>query len=258
MASERPLIFISNDDGVEAPGLKYLIDYVKKFGDVIAVAPAGPHSGQSSAISIDKPLRIKRHADYNGAQIYSVTGTPVDCVKLGLHAIAPRRPDLLLAGINHGSNSGNSTIYSGTMGAVFEGCMVGIPAIGFSLTTHSWEADFSGCEDWVPEIVEKVLAGGLPGDVCLNVNIPARCRPRGVKLCHAARGHWSEEYQEYADPMGKPFYFLTGRFTPDNPDDDAADIYWLDREYITIVPVRPDQTAFDAIDTLSAFQELFQ
>lgn len=251
MAAERPLIFISNDDGVDAPGLRCLIDYVWQFGDVIAAAPSGPHSGQSSAISIDKPLRIKRHADYKGARIYSVSGTPVDCVKLGLHALAPRRPDLLLAGINHGSNSGNSTIYSGTMGAVFEGCMVGIPSVGFSLTTHSWDADFSGCEDYIPEIVKKVLTKGLPKNICLNVNIPARCRPQGVKLCHASQGHWSEEYQEYTDPMGNPFYFLTGRFTPDNPDDNGADIYWLDRKYITIVPVRPDQTAMDMMDAVA-------
>ena len=129
--------------------------------------------------------------------------------------------------------------------------MVGIPSIGFSLTTHSWDADFAGCEDWIPEIVGKVLSNGLPKEVCLNVNIPARCRPQGIKLCHAACGHWSEEYQEYTDPMGKPFYFLTGRFTPDSPDDEEADIYWLDRQYISVVPVRPDQTAFGAMEEIA-------
>lgn len=252
MAEERPLIFLTNDDGVDAPGLKALIDAVGGMGDIVAVAPDGPRSGQSSAITVGEPLRIKRHADYNGAQVYSVSGTPVDCVKLGMHALADRRPSMLLAGINHGSNSGNSVIYSGTMGAVMEGCMLGIPSVGFSLTHHSWQADFTPGLPWVTQISGKVLSSGLPDGICLNVNIPARCEPLGVKVCVAAQGRWTEEYKDYIDPMGQPFYFLTGKYLPDNPDDPSTDLYWLDRQYISVVPVRPDQTAAYAIPIVNS------
>ncbi len=248
--ADRPLIFICNDDGIKARGLFHLIDCVKEMGDVIAVAPDMQQSAKSSAISVDKPLRITRHKDYNGAKIYSVSGTPVDCVKLGLNSITERMPDLMLSGINHGSNAGNSIIYSGTMGAAMEACMVGIPAIGYSLLDHSLKADFSHTTEFIIKITRHVIEHGLPKDICLNVNIPANCQPEGIKVVRAARGHWGEEYTEYTDPIGKPFYWLTGRFINEEPQATDTDLYWLDRNYVTIVPARPDQTATDAIATI--------
>lgn len=246
----KPLILISNDDGVYTKGLHHLVDCVKDMGEVVVVAPDAPRSGQSSAITVGSPLRITRHPDYNGAQIYSVNGTPVDCVKLALNTIVPRRPDLLLSGINHGSNSGNSIIYSGTMGAVLETSMLNIPSIGYSLLHHSLQADFSETTPFIKSITAKVLACGLPREVCLNVNFPAKVKIEGLKVVKAARGHWTEEYREYEDPNGKPFYILTGKYVPDNPDDDTTDVYWLDRNYATVVPARADQTAADAIKTV--------
>lgn len=253
--TDRPLIFISNDDGINARGLFHLIDCVKDMGDVVAVAPDMPHSAQSSAISVEKPLRITRHKDYQGAKIYSISGTPVDCVKLGLHAIAERKPDLMLSGINHGSNSGNSIIYSGTMGAAMEACMVGIPSIGYSLLDHSPQADFTHTTDFIKKITSHVINHGLPHDVCLNVNIPVNCQPKGIKVVRAAQGHWGEEYVEYTDPHGKPFYWLTGHFVNEEPEADDTDIYWLDRQYVTIVPARPDQTAIDTIPSIGKMLE---
>ncbi len=252
MANDRPLILISNDDGVSAKGLKYLVECVSELGDVIVVAPDGPRSGQSSAITVEAPLRVNQHPDYLGAKIYSVNGTPVDCIKLGMHALVPRRPDILLAGINHGSNSGNSVIYSGTMGAVMEGCMIGIPSVGYSLLHHSIAADFSECGRFVDMITRNVLQKGLPAGVCLNVNIPALCKPKGMKTLRAARGYWTEEYADYTDPHGHPFYWLTGRFVNSEPDNPDTDEYWLARKYVSVVPVRPDQTAVDAIEGLRA------
>lgn len=249
--NKRPLIFISNDDGINARGLFHLIDCVKEMGDIIAVAPDMPHSAQSSAISVEKPLRITRHNDYRGAQIYSVSGTPVDCVKLGLHAIVDRKPDLMLSGINHGSNSGNSIIYSGTMGAAMEACMAGIPSIGYSLLDHSPQADFTRTTGFITKITGNVIQHGLPKDVCLNVNIPANCKPNGIKITRAARGHWGEEYAEYTDPHGRKFYWLTGHFVNEEPESDETDIYWLDRQYVTVVPARPDQTAIDSINGIN-------
>ncbi|MBD5170606.1 MAG: 5'/3'-nucleotidase SurE [Bacteroidales bacterium] len=246
------LILITNDDSINAPGLKALIDAARPFGDIIAVAPALPQSGQSSALSVNKPLRINELPDYNGARMFSVSGTPVDCVKLALDAIVPRKPDLLLSGINHGSNSGNAITYSGTMGAVLEGITEQITSIGFSLLHHSIKADFTLSASLVTEIISRVVnLGGLPPMTGLNVNIPAKIVPLGARVCRAARGHWSEEYERYVDPSGNPFYWLTGRFVNEEPDATDTDEYFLDRGYISIVPVTPEQTQFTAIAPLS-------
>lgn len=253
----RPLILISNDDSVNAPGLRSLIDSVRPFdADIVAVAPESPHSGMSSAFTVSDALRISEREDYNGARIFSVNGTPVDCIKLGLFALFNRKPDLVLAGVNHGSNSGTSIIYSGTMGAVLEGCMEGIPSVGFSLLHHSLKADFSLSSSFVTEIVAKVLMSGLPKGICLNVNIPAKVVPVGIKVCRAARGHWSDGYSRYLDPHGNPFYILKGRFINEDIDATDTDEYWLKRNYISVVPVSPDMTAKQSIKDMSRIFDL--
>lgn len=249
--TRRPLILISNDDSINAPGLHSLVDCVSALGDIIVVAPEQPHSGMSSAFTVNEALRITSRPDYNGARMFTVNGTPVDCVKLGLYAVVPRKPDLMLAGVNHGSNSGTSIIYSGTMGAVLEGCMEGIPSVGFSLLHHSMKADFSLSAPMVTAIAEKVLEEGLPKGVCLNVNIPAKVVPAGVKVCRAARGHWSDGYSRYLDPHGNPFYWLKGRFVNEDIDATDTDEYWLERNYISVVPVSPDMTHASVIKDIS-------
>ena len=249
--TRRPLILITNDDGIYANGIHHLAETVKDLGDVVIVAPDSPRSGQSSAITVGAPLKITAHRDSGSARVFSVSGTPVDCVKLAFHNIMPRKPDLLLSGINHGSNSGTAITYSGTMGAVLEGCMAGIPSVGFSLLHHSLKADFTLSTEYVREISRKVLERGLPDWVCLNVNIPALVVPRGVKACRAARGHWSEEYDRYIDPSGNPFYWLTGRFVNAEPDATDTDEYWLNQKYISLVPVTPDQTYDSSVEDMS-------
>jgi 5'-nucleotidase len=252
MANKLPLILITNDDSIDAPGIHALIDYVKDMGQVVAVAPSDPHSGQSSAISVNRALNITKHPDYNGAQMYAVNGTPVDCIKLAMHALIDRRPDLILSGINHGSNSGNSIIYSGTMGAVLEGCMLGIPSIGYSFHSHDWKFNIEACREVVTEITSRVIANGLPKDICLNVNIPKCEKVNGLKVVRAARGYWTEEYADYLDPHGNPFYWLTGRFFNEEPDNPDTDLYWTDRGYASVVPCRPDQSANDAIPAITS------
>lgn len=244
---EKKLILISNDDSVNAPGLHYLIDCVKELGDVWAVAPAEQKSGQSSSLTINMPVRIKEYPEYEGARVFSVTGTPVDCVKLAMHTILPRRPDLVLAGINHGSNAGNAVIYSGTMGAVFEGCMDGIPSIGYSLLDHSMKADFSECRRYIMELTAKVLEQGLPEGVCLNVNFPKNVKIEGAQVVRAARSRWTEEYQAYTDPFGKPFFMLTGRQINEEEGNPDTDLYWLPRNYATIVPCNALQNTSDEV-----------
>lgn len=255
MENKRPLIFIANDDGIDARGLRHLIDSVKSMdidAEIYAVAPSGHCSGMSSAITVDSPLRLIKHPDYNGARLFAVTGTPVDCVKLGIHAALPRYPDLMLSGVNHGSNSGNSNIYSGTMGAAMEACMIGIPAIGFSLLDHHPDADFSASTPFIQRVISTVMADGLPKGVCLNVNIPKNRTPEGIKVTAAAAGRWTEEYQAYKTPHGQTFYWLAGDYKDYDPENPAGDNYWLKRGYVTVTPIRPDQTAFDAIPALSS------
>lgn len=244
MSDNRPLILITNDDGIDAPGLHRLVDWLSPLGRVVAVAPTGPCSGQSSAITVSRPLHISRRADYAGAGMWAVDGTPVDCVKLAMHTVlAKHRPDFIFSGINHGANSGNSIIYSGTMGAVLEGCMLGIPSVGFSYLSHSWEADLAECRGVVESVATDIVSRGLPDHTCLNVNIPRDVPLKGMKVCRAARGFWTEEYTDYTDPSGRPFYWLTGHFNNNEPDNPATDIYWLDRGYASIVACHPDQSA---------------
>ncbi|MCC8119961.1 MAG: 5'/3'-nucleotidase SurE [Bacteroidales bacterium] len=250
-SSQKPLILVSNDDGIEAPGLMALVDALTPLGDVVAVAPDDPQSGKSSAITVGAPLHITQHPDAQGARVFSVSGTPVDCVKLAMHTILPRRPDFVFAGINHGSNSGTAITYSGTMGAVLEGCMDGIPSVGFSLLHHSLKADFSMSLPLVKSIAADVVAHGLPHWTALNVNIPALIVPKGVRVCRAAKGHWSEEYKRYLDPSGNPFFWLTGRFVNMEPNATDTDEYWLGQKYISIVPVTPDQTVTSAIPEMA-------
>ena len=248
----RKLILITNDDSISAPGIHRLVDAVKVPADVYLVAPSHPHSGQSAAITVGAPLHITERESYNGARCYAVTGTPVDCVKLALNTILPRTPDLILAGINHGSNSAVNVTYSGTMGAVLEGCMLGIPSVGFSLLDHSMSADFSLSLPFVTEIINDVLNNGLATGTCLNINIPADVTPKGAKVCRAARGRWTDEYEHYTDPCGRPFYWLKGTFVSSEPEATDTDDYWLEQGFISIVPVTPDQTIAAEIAPLSA------
>lgn len=251
--SSRKLILITNDDSVDAPGIHRLAEIVRSMGDVYVVAPAHPHSGQSAAITTCAPLRISElPSQLDGVRFFSVDGTPVDCVKLAMHAILPRRPDAVLSGINHGSNASVNIIYSGTIGAVTEGCLQGIPSVGFSLLHHSIKADFSLSVGFVASIASAVIEEGLPEGVCLNVNIPARVMPQGIKVCRAARARWTDNYRRYLDPSGVPFYLLEGRFINAEPNAEDTDEYWLARRYVTIVPVVPGASANDSIRALSA------
>ncbi len=251
MQPTRKLILITNDDSIAAPGLLRLVDCCPPDADIIVVAPQTQHSGQSSALTVGTPLRINALPDHGNARLFTVNGTPVDCIKLALSAIVPRTPDLVLAGINHGSNSGCNVIYSGTMGAVFEGCNAGITSCGFSLLHHSLNADFSLSAPLVTRIIAGLLLEPLPTGVCLNINIPARVVPAGVRVCRAARGHWTEEYRKYIDPSGAPFYWLTGNFVNLEPDADDTDEYWLAKGYMSAVPVSADRTDLTAIRNLA-------
>lgn len=239
----KPLILVSNDDGISAPGVHAIISRLVAFGDVVCVCPDAPRSGQSMAITVSEPLRITQLPDYEGAKMYQVSGTPVDCIKLSMHHILDRRPDLVVSGINHGTNASVNVLYSGTMGAAFEGCTFGIPSIGFSLTNHSMEADFSQCSRAVDTLVGMVLEFGLPDGVCLNVNIPDLGKtPEEMRMAVACRAHWDDEYKESLDENGNKTYSLRGTFINDEPENELTDEWCLSHGIISVVPESIDRS----------------
>lgn len=244
----RPLILLSNDDGYQAKGVNTLAGWLSQFGEVVAVCPDGARSGQAMAISINNPLFVTDLGEKDGVHWYKTSGTPVDCVKLSMHVVLKgRRPDLVVAGINHGSNAAVNVLYSGTMGAVFEGCAFGIPSIGFSLTDHNPDADFSICRPFVEKLVAALLDNGLPEGVCLNVNIPNITEvPKEMRLVRACRGHWNDEYREYTDPFGRNFYWIQGDFINEEPDNRDTDEWCLSHDRVSVVPVLLERTAAGA------------
>ena len=250
----RPLILLTNDDGINAAGLINLIDAIRPLGELVVVAPDIPRSGMSSAITHYNPIRTTLIKKEEGLTIYSCTGTPVDCVKLGLNKLLDRQPDLLLSGINHGSNAAVCIFYSGTIGAVFEGCIVGIPSIGISLTDHSPRADFSQAVIYGKQVAEKVLATGLPDGVCLNLNIPDIPDVKGLKVCSQTKGYWTKEYVEMKDPIGRTVFWLTGNFLNNEPENKLSDEWALDQGYAALVPLNINMTSFPFLEKIKDWE----
>jgi 5'-nucleotidase len=251
----KPLILITNDDGIVAPGIRALIAVMKEIGDVIVVAPDSPQSAMGHAITINNTLKLERvHIDNEIEQEYSCSGTPVDCVKIAVNELLQRKPDLCVSGINHGSNSSINVIYSGTMSAAVEAGIEGIPAIGFSLLDYSWDADFEPIKKHLKQIALEVLQKGLPDGVVLNVNFPklAQDAIKGIKICRQAKAMWQEEFDKRTNPQGKEYYWLTGKFVNQDKGTDT-DEWALENGYISIVPVQFDLTAHHAIQSLNAW-----
>ncbi len=255
----KPLILVVNDDGITAPGIRELIDVMKEFGDIFVVAPDSPQSGMGHAITLNNTLRAEK-VNFGNDDIpeYSCTGTPVDCVKLAVNNLMPRKPDLIVSGINHGSNSSINVIYSGTMSAAMEGALEGIPSIGFSLLDTRREADFSVSKEVVRVIVQNVLSNGMPDDICLNVNIPVVSKDelKGIKVCRQAKGNWEEEFDERIDPNKRSYYWLTGSFVNYDKGEDT-DIWALENNYVSVVPVQFDLTAHHSMQNLNTWNYEF-
>ncbi len=250
MNSYRPLFLISNDDSYKAPGIKFLTEIARNYGDVIVVAPETPQSGKSSAITMEQPLRARLVNEEDGLTIYAVNGTPADCVKLTLHDLTPRTPDYVLSGINHGYNAGNSVIYSGTMGAVFEGAFAGIPSIGFSIGSHDLDLDLTPCLPIVKQGIELLINHQFGHGVCFNLNIPPCENILGLKPAINALGKWEHEYEKRTDPFGRPYYWTTGSFVPFDPNNEMNDVYLLSQGYATIAPCHADQTHHSSLTQL--------
>jgi len=246
--NQKPLILVTNDDGISAPGIRFLIKVMQELGEVVVVAPDSPQSAMGHAITINSTLSLEK---LNNTEIpeYACSGTPVDCVKIALSEIVDRKPDLCVSGINHGSNSSINVIYSGTMSAAVEAGIEGIPAIGFSLLDFSWNADFSHTKTVIKKIAEQVLTNGLQKGVVLNVNLPKE-NIKGIKICRQANASWEESFDKRLSPHGKEYYWLTGKFVNHDAGEDT-DIYALENNFASIVPVQFDLTAYHAIQTLN-------
>ncbi|MCG9794129.1 5'/3'-nucleotidase SurE [Flavobacterium algicola] len=255
MDNQKPLILITNDDGVTAPGIRALIEVMSEIGQVVVVAPDKPQSAMGHAITINNTLYIdKISKDGDAILQYSCSGTPVDCVKLGVNEILKRKPDLCVSGINHGSNSSINVIYSGTMSAAVEAGIEGIPAIGFSLLDYSWDANFEEAKPFIKKIALEVLDKKLPKDVVLNVNLPKlkTNEIKGIKICRQAKAMWVERFDKRTSPFGKEYYWLTGDFVNEDKGEDT-DEWALANGYISIVPVQFDLTAHHATQQLNTW-----
>ncbi|GAA4273855.1 5'/3'-nucleotidase SurE [Aquimarina gracilis] len=254
MTQKKPLILVTNDDGITAPGIRALISVMNEIGDVFVVAPDSPQSGMGHAITVNStiycdPIVIDKNASQKE---FSCSGTPADCVKMAAREIMPRKPDLCVSGINHGSNSAINVIYSGTMSAAVEAGIEGIPAIGFSLLDYSMNANFEPSKKYVRSIVENVLENGLPKGVVLNVNIPRLPEEeiKGVKICRQANAHWVEEFDKRTNPMGRQYYWLSGKFINEDKGEDT-DEWALRQGYVSVVPTQFDLTAHHFIQELN-------
>jgi 5'-nucleotidase len=255
-SSKRPLILVTNDDGITAPGIAALVEVMRDLGDVVVVSPDKPQSGMGHAITINSTLRINKVKIYGVKDEYSCTGTPVDCVKIAVNRLLGRKPDLCVSGINHGSNMSINVIYSGTMSAAVEGAIESIPSIGFSLLDESIEADFTAAKKVVKSVATQVLKHGLPADVCLNVNIPRLKKEeiKGIRVCRQARANWIEELDERHDPAGKQYFWLTGKFDNYDKGKKDTDVWALENGYVSIVPTQFDMTAHKAIKELEKWK----
>jgi len=253
MQTKKPLILVTNDDGITSPGISALVEAMKEIGNVIVIAPDKPQSGVGHAITINATLRLNKTNYHKVQEEYSLSGTPVDCVKMATDKILKRKPDLCVSGINHGSNISINVIYSGTMSAAIEGAIDGIPSVGFSLMDYSINADFKASKEIAKIVAGNVLANGLPKDICLNVNIPPLhlSQIKGIKMCRQANASWKEEFDERKDPSGRSYYWLTGEFIDLEKEKKDTDVWAARNNYVSVVPVQFDLTGYSALPALA-------
>lgn len=243
MKNQRPLILISNDDGVMAKGISELVKFLRPLGEIVVMVPDRARSGSACALTVDEPIHYQQIRKDVGLTVYRCSGTPVDCVKLALHTVLDRKPDLIVGGINHGDNSSVNVHYSGTMGIAIEGCLKGIPSIAFSLCNHEPNANFEPAGPYVRAITRQVLEKGLPPLTCLNVNFPDTAELKGVRICEQAKGQWENEWENFAHRDDAHYYWLTGEFVNEDPENEKNDHWALEHGYVAVTPTTVDVTA---------------
>lgn len=253
MENQRPLILISNDDGVMAKGISELIKYLRPLGEIVVMAPDSPRSGSGCALTVTQPVHYQQLRRDVGLTVYKCSGTPVDCIKLARNTVLDRKPDLVVGGINHGDNSATNVHYSGTMAVAIEGCLNGIPSIGFSLCSHDPGADFDTAGPYIRQIAAKVLEKGLPPLTCLNVNFPDTKELKGVKICEQAKGCWTNEWEACPRKMDANYHWLIGEFIDHELDNEKTDRWALANGYVAITPTVVDVTDYHFMDELKSW-----
>ena len=253
MEIKRPLLLISNDDGYQAKGIRELVKMLSDYGDILVCAPDSARSGYACAFSCTTPLTLTLQEKRPGVEVWSCNGTPVDCVKMALAELCPRRPDMVIGGINHGDNGSVNTHYSGTMGVVLEGCMKYIPSVAFSLCDHRDDADFEPLRPLIRQVTERVLRDGLPQGVCLNVNFPLVETFKGVRVCRMAKGTWGNEVTKCHHPRGYDYWWMVGTYTNDEPESEDTDNWALNHGYVAITPTQIDVTAYSVLDLINSW-----
>jgi len=252
-------ILITNDDGIKARGIGVLTEMMRSYGHVTVVAPFEAQSGMSAALTIGKPLRLTELKTEDGLKMYACSGTPADCVKMAINQLfKDQLPDLLVSGINHGSNASIASLYSGTLGAASEGTVYGIPSIGFSLCSHDANADFEASIHFGKIILDCYLKNSPLPDIFLNVNIPNTSKESiaGIRFAHQGKGQWIKEFEKRKDPYGFDYYWMTGEFFNQEPEDQNSDYNILQQNYITIVPHKIDTTDYEEVNRLSSLWQL--
>lgn len=251
---KRPLILVTNDDGITSLGIKTLVELMTELGEVVVVAPNSPQSGMGHAITMGEPLRLYKTDIFENVDEYECSGTPVDCVKLAKYYVLKNRTiDLVVSGINHGSNSSINVLYSGTMSAAIEGAVEGIPSIGFSLCDFREDAHFDHAKSAISQIVRQALSNGIPKGTALNVNIPGfDGKPlNGIKVCRQADAKWNDAFDQRQDPHGRNYFWMTGEFVNLDSEKASTDEWALENGYVSIVPCQYDLTAYKAISSIS-------
>ncbi len=249
----KPLILITNDDGITSKGILTLINAVRDLGEIYVVAPDSPNSGMGHAITVDSTIHIKKSNISEGIESFECSGTPADCVKLAKHHfLKGRKIDLVLSGINHGHNASISVIYSGTMAAAREASVEGIPAIAFSLDDFHYDADFSHVSAWINRICKNALENGIPKHVALNVNFPRKQAEdiKGLKVVRQTDGVWKEDFDSRHDPYGRPYFWMGGEFINHEPQSEDTDIWCIENNYVAMVPCHFDMTDYKSMDQL--------
>jgi len=255
---KKPLILVSNDDGITSRGIRHLVELMQQLGDVVVVAPDSPQSGMGHAITVGDTLRLTENNIFANARAYECSGTPADCVKLAKHhVLKDRQPDLVVSGINHGSNSSISVLYSGTMSAAIEAAIEGLPAIGFSLCDYDPKADLSHVNEWVLKVARQALEKGIPKGIALNVNFPPKRNEaiKGIKICRQANAKWEEEFDQRYDPHGREYFWMVGNFVNHDKGEDN-DEWALANNFVSVVPCQFDLTGHHVIAQLNAEWEV--
>jgi 5'-nucleotidase len=241
------LILVSNDDGIYSHGIKTLAEKLKKFARVVVVAPDREQSASSHSITLHRPLRVNQiQKNY-----YSVSGTPTDCITLGVNEILKKKPDLIVSGINRGANLGDDVHYSGTVSAAMEGVIMGIPSMAISLVTRSESPRYTAAANFACKVAKRVVKNGLPKGVMLNINVPdlPREKIKGHLICILGKRNYSDVIVEKIDPRGKKYYWIGGdEVGADNIP--GSDCNAVAARYISITPLNVNLTEFPFLDNL--------